>query len=382
MASTTDSYVLPYPSYFTRAKNGLLISALKTVITPLGWIDEANQYFWPPEIRPDIVKTYEPRSYLPVRLFFPHSYDQTSNQTLPLVYSIHGGGFVLGAPRDSDEWNRRFADMHNVMVVALNYTKAPFWATFPNQGLDLEALIHAVYDDESLPIDKNRIAITGFSAGGNLALSVCQLPSIRDRIKPSAVIPIYPPVDMSINVERLARRYYKPELGEGPRAAKTDTLASMASLFDWSYIPYGQDLRDPLLSPVFATRAALPPYVYVVAAELDQLAHEAWRLAFQLSGRPEPTPDNKVGQEKPAKEQGHLILDDERFAFQHTDDRGSVQWLLVPDQIHGFDHMRERMQGSQGFQDALLKTVQYQQILGEWLRDVVWKDERVVGTSS
>jgi poly(3-hydroxybutyrate) depolymerase len=63
--------------------------------------------------------------------------------------------------------NERFASMHNVLVIELNYRKAPAHP-FPTALYDLEALMLAVFDDESLPIDKGRIAVGGFSAGGNL----------------------------------------------------------------------------------------------------------------------------------------------------------------------------------------------------------------------
>jgi acetyl esterase/lipase len=313
---------------------------------------------------------------LPRSIFFPKTYDQTSPDSLPLIFSIHGGGFCIGDPEDDDEWNRGFSDMHNFLVVELNYSKAPS-SPFPVATHDLEALMLAVIDDESLPIDKSRVAVSGFSAGGNLALSVCQLPSIREKIKPSAAAPIYPVLDQSITTEyKVKTRHFKPDLGAGMRGQTTDFLSGMAPVFNWSYVNAGQDLRDPLLSPVFAARDTLPRHVYIVAAELDQLAHEAWRLASKLAGRLEPKPDDKVGQEQLGKEKGGLILDNERFAFQHKfADGGTVRWLLVPDQVHGFDHIPLRWHGSEeAMRDAQLKTKKYQQLLGEWLYQVVWKD--------
>lgn len=234
----------------------------------------------------------------------------------------------------------------------------------------------AVIDDESLPFDKSRVAITGFSAGGNLTLSVAQLPSIREKVKPSALLPIYPSVDQSIPTEKRAEsRYYKPELAPGARGAPVDMLARFSPIFKWSYINPGQDLHDPLLSPFFAARDSLPPNIYMIAAELDQLAHEAWRMACKLTGRPVPEPENLVGQAKPAIHDGALILDDERFAWQHDKPDGSVRWLLVPDQIHGFDHVPARWFGNvKAWQDAQVKTGQYQKLIGEWLYQVVWKN--------
>jgi acetyl esterase/lipase len=309
-------------------------------------------------------------------IFFPKLYDQTSAKTLPLVFTIHGGGFCLGDPDDDDEWNRNFCDSHDFLVVALNYSKAPF-SPFPKAIYDIEALMLAVIADESLPIDKSRVAVGGFSAGGNLALAVCQLPSIHEKVKPSAILPVYPVVDQTLpGEERELRRYFKSDLSPGMRSQKTDMLTAMSRAFGWSYIYPGQDLRDPLLSPIFAARETLPPNLYIVAAELDSLGHEAWRMACQYSGRPIPKPEDKLGQEKAAEKQGELILDNERFAFRHEPGDGtSIRWLLIPDQLHGFDRLPPRWHGGEeSMRDAVAKTKLYQKLLGEWLHQVVWKD--------
>ena len=309
------------------------------------------------------------------RIFFPESHDRSLAQTLPTVFMIHGGGFTLGSPHDDDRWNKRFAEMHNVLVIELNYRKAP-WYPFPTALRDIEALALATSDDESLPIDKDRVAIGGFSAGGNLTLALSSLASVLEKVRPRATLALYPVVDFTVPLqEKLASRYYKPSLGAGKRGENSDFLAAMGPFFDWSYIPVGQDLSDPLLSPFFGDRSRLPPHLFVLGAELDQLGHEDWRLACKLAGRDVPATTTKVGQEKPAEQEG-LILDDERFSFEHVEEGGekSVRWLLIPDQIHGFDILPPRMHGSpEALDDAHAKTLAYQKVLGEWLFDVAWR---------
>ncbi|KAH8202020.1 hypothetical protein TruAng_003775 [Truncatella angustata] len=372
--STENENVQRQAPLSTRLYNGFTIYAVQGVSSPIRYLRGWNEWMWPSGFAPDIVKTYESRPSLPIRIFFPKDYDQSSPENLPLIFSIHGGGFCIGSPEDDDKWNRHFADEHKFLVVELNYRKAP-WYPFPTAVHDLEALILAVIADDSLPIDKNRVAITGFSAGGNLTLSVAQLPSIREQVKPSAVLPIYPAVDQSIpSSERMKRRYYKPELGPGIRSSPLDMLARFSPIFKWSYVNPGQNLHDPLLSPFFAKRDDLPPHIYIVAAELDQLAHEGWRMACKLAGRPVPDPTDIVGQRRAAEKDGELITDNERFAWQHDTSDGSVRWLLVPDQIHGFDHFPARWYGHlRSWQDAQEKTAKYQKLLGEWLHQVVWK---------
>lgn len=296
------------------------------------WFQDWRDWFWPAGGGPNIVKAYETRPGMPVRIFFPASYDLTSPQELPTVLSIHGGGFCIGTSKDDDKWNRRFADSQNMLVISLPYQKAPR-APFPAGLQDLEALYLAVLGDESLPIDRTsrsnsirtssgrpargRVALLGFDAGGNLALGLGQLAGVRHApTPPTAAVSICGYLDL----ERAAadkseqNRPYKPALSR-PRNGGVDPLAATYPAYVWSYVPYGHDLRDPLLSPAFAGwddgqannnnnnnttgggggggdgalvittnggRGGLLPHVCLVGAELDMLAHESWRLACRL----------------------------------------------------------------------------------------------------
>lgn len=260
-----------------------------------------------------------------------------------------------------------------MLVVSLPYQKAPR-APFPAGLQDLEALYLAVLGDESLPIDRTsqssirtssgrrahgRVALLGFDAGGNLALGLGQLSGIRHATTPpTAVISICGYLDL----ERAAadkiqkNRPYKPALSR-PRNGVVDPLTATYPAYVWSYVPYGHDLRDPLLSPAFAGwdgtslatyqedtgggalittnggRGGLPPHVCLVGAELDMLAHESWRLACRLvrdggiargdgrTGRwrvPDPDVEENdeqqrvCGRKEPAKAKGRLeVLEEE-----------------------------------------------------------------------
>jgi acetyl esterase/lipase len=304
------------------------------------------------------------------RIFYPKGFNAKSQKKLPTILSIHGGGFVVGNPRDDDLFNYNFANMHSVMVVALNYTKAPR-ARFPTPTYDLEQLILAVLSDSSLPIDKDRVAMMGASAGGNLALSVSILPSMCGsgdgvrRIK--TLIPLYPVVDMSVRREyKTQTRQYKPSLG-GFRANPVDYLLRLSPVFDAAYTLAGQDLQDPLLSPIYASKEQLPPNIFLLGIELDMLANESWRMICGLSG-------HEVGRQTVGHNHvsppGKLVLDDERFSFEVKKNDGNYRWLLVPDQIHGYDHYDslELLHGDKELsKDAELKTVEAQKLIGKWL---------------
>jgi acetyl esterase/lipase len=133
----------------------------------------------------------------------PRSYKKTSQATLPTLFTIHGGGFCIGHQRDDDEWNRAFANTQSVLVISLNYSKAPAHP-FPTGLHDLEALLLAALADTSLPIDRttdgptSRTAILGFSAGANLALSVSRTSTHPTYLPtyPPTHLPTYPPTHL------------------------------------------------------------------------------------------------------------------------------------------------------------------------------------------
>lgn len=60
---------------------------------------------------------------------------------MPLCFTIHGGGFIMGTPQDNDAWNAKFASRYSATVVALNYNKAPK-TTFP---MSIHVRIHCRY---------------------------------------------------------------------------------------------------------------------------------------------------------------------------------------------------------------------------------------------
>ena len=203
---------------------------------------------------------------------------------------------------------------------------------------------------------------------------------------------------MSVPPEKkLINRPYKANLPV-PRGDGNDGLMALLPTFDWSYIPYNHNLRDPLLSPYFAERKSLPPFVGVVATELDMLAHESWRFACRLAGegtrlrgadklkfevrdaRSKDTPSRICGRRGVTNKPGELrVLDkkgdvDERFAWEEDWEGGGVKWLLVPDALHAFDnkHLREIMGGEETVVDAEEKTKKVIAELGGWLRGKVW----------
>lgn len=90
----------------------------------------------------------------------------------PVVINFHGGGFTLGAPTDDARWCTTVADECGAVVVSVGYRLAPKYP-FPSaveDGVDAVIWVHKHAVD--LGIDRDKIAISGFSSGGNMAFTV------------------------------------------------------------------------------------------------------------------------------------------------------------------------------------------------------------------
>ncbi|CAN8102783.1 unnamed protein product [Discula destructiva] len=354
--------------WYTRWGYNISLGVATGVLKPASFIRDTQDAISSPLHHPNMTRTYDCRKLLPTRVFFPKPFDKTKPpRKLPVLFTIHGGHFIMGTPQDNDAWNAKFATKFGFAVVGLNYAKAPKNA-FPGPIHDVEALILATLTDTELAphIDRSRISVLGWSSGGNLALAVSQLPAIR-RIATS-VVALYPPTDFTVSHHQKSRlRRYKPGVG-GFRSRETDYMLSMAPMIDWSYIPQGTELRNPLLSPYFADHDMLPRRVFIVGCELDMFAHEAWRTISKLAGRDIAGWDTPVGREGHS-EMGQMHLDDERYHWEQSyNDGSSYKWLLVPDTIHNFDQRIGGVIRDTDFRaDAEQKSETTMKEIGEWL---------------
>ncbi|KAM9707559.1 neutral cholesterol ester hydrolase 1a [Menidia menidia] len=114
------------------------------------------------------------------------------------VMFLHGGGWALGSGRKGtyDAINRMVSDELNTVVVSVEYRLYPE-VLFPVPYLDCLAAAKHFLSPEVLTkyaIDPERVAVTGDSAGGNLAAAVAQEISSDNSmtVKFSAQALIYP----------------------------------------------------------------------------------------------------------------------------------------------------------------------------------------------
>jgi acetyl esterase/lipase len=115
-----------------------------------------------------------------------------SENPVPALLWIHGGGYVMGTATQDDAVCRRFANELGIIVVAPEYRLAPEHP-FPRPLEDcyeaLDWLSRQPY------VDRTRIAVGGGSAGGGLAAALALLAHERGEIQLIFQLLAYPMLD-------------------------------------------------------------------------------------------------------------------------------------------------------------------------------------------
>ncbi|KAL3464336.1 Alpha/Beta hydrolase protein [Aspergillus heterothallicus] len=186
----------------------------------------------------------------------------------PVLINFHGSGFILPAHGADDEFCRLISQRTEYTVLDVQYRLAPEHP-FPAALNDVEDVVNWVLQQPQ-DFDRSRIALSGFSAGGNLALAASS--NLFPREAFYAVIAFYPPVDL----------YTEPGSKKAPDPAGKPLPAPLARFFDKCYTPSSHNTKDPRISPYYAQPERFPARVLMITAAGDGLAPEAERLALKL----------------------------------------------------------------------------------------------------
>ncbi|XP_069111858.1 arylacetamide deacetylase-like [Argopecten irradians] len=128
-----------------------------------------------------------------VRLYTPR--DSRLKRPLPALIFFHGGGFIIGSVDQYDSFTRILATSIPAVVVSVGYRLAPEF-TFPIPFQDcLAATKYFMRHADRFGVDANRIALSGDSAGGNLAMAV-GTKLTQERQPPRLLGLIYPALQM------------------------------------------------------------------------------------------------------------------------------------------------------------------------------------------
>lgn len=120
-------------------------------------------------------------------------------EDLPCLFFYHGGGFLFGTVYRQENLCQRIVKNVGCLVVSVEYRLAPQWK-MPAPLEDCYAALTWVYDHAAeLGVDRNRLAVSGLSAGGGLAASMALL--TRDRKGPALCLqmPLYAELDCRLD---------------------------------------------------------------------------------------------------------------------------------------------------------------------------------------
>lgn len=189
----------------------------------------------------------------------------------PVLFYMHGGGWVLMSARSSDRFCRRMASLTNAVVVSVDYRLAPE-VKFPVPLEDCYVALQWVIEHaDELGADATDIVVSGQSAGGNLAAGLALL--CRDRGGPAlrGQWLEVPALDLTLPDDESLLAY-----GEGFGLNRTDMVKTARCYVNEA------DERSPYCSPLLASDlAGLPPAI-ITTGGCDPLRDQGARYAKAL----------------------------------------------------------------------------------------------------
>jgi len=215
-----------------------------------------------------------PAGNIPARVYSPEGAGPH-----PVLVNFHGGGWVIGDLETADGVSRDFCRTANCIVVSIDYRLAPEHP-YPAAAEDCIAATLWASQNMSALGGNDKLAVTGESAGGNLAAVVCQALTATEtaNIAPDSAADIcfqllaYPVVDHDLTRDSYAAN------GEG-HLLETDTMRWFWDL----YCPDAARRNEPAACPLHAQSLAGQPPALVVTAEFDPLRDEGKAYADALS---------------------------------------------------------------------------------------------------
>lgn len=219
----------------------------------------------------------------------------------PVAVNFHGGGFTLGCATDDARWAAAVVEHVGAVVASVSYRRAPEHP-FPAAVDDgVEALLYLAAHAADLALDVSRVALSGFSAGGNLAVTVplrlrgrlsTEVKEHFDRAESTqqlvgqtgdlnivALFCWYPILDF------LESRDHRRAMSIMPDKALPEFFTN---LFDEAYLPDLNDRSSAFASPVRASdrilNEALPHDVFLFICEWDMLMKEGQTFVRRLEG--------------------------------------------------------------------------------------------------
>ena len=210
------------------------LALLKSEPEPVAQIDDYEL-----EINSGVIKA---------RVYYPGTEDN-----YPVIFYVHGGGFIIGSLKTHDNITRYMANHLNAAVFTVEYRKSPKHR-FPVALRDLRFSLQWMQDHaQELRLDPSRLVLMGDSAGGNLVPALLIDAAERgELLHPLATALINPILDL----QKSAAGYRD------------------YSFFINAYIDWVADALDPRASPLLWQDYSIYPPSFIIVSELDPIRVE------------------------------------------------------------------------------------------------------------
>lgn len=199
---------------------------------------------------------------------------EKNNGRLPVIYYIHGGGWVMGDNVTHRRLVSELADKIPAAIVFPVYTQSPE-GQYPSVTDDLfSGLKYVVENGEKLGVDASKLAVAGDSVGGNMAAVMTLMAKING-FNPEIIFQLlfYPVTNADFTTESYTA------FAEGP------WLTEKAMKWFWAqYLPDEDKRQGIFASPLMAAPEELKglPPALIITDENDVLRDEGEAYARKL----------------------------------------------------------------------------------------------------
>lgn len=201
-----------------------------------------------------------------VRIYYPDG-----NGPYPIVFFIHGGAFIGGFNGMDEPICRQMCHDTGCVVISPNYRLAPEykWPNAINELYDLLKFFKSHASEYCL--DMERLAIGGSSAGGNYSAALCVMNYEKKEFDFKYQILLYPCTEISTSAGKRLNEFtvWDSDMDEAEKALSQN------------YVPEGEDLKNPLISPLYGPAKAFPKTA-LFSGRCDLLWWEGKEFAMKL----------------------------------------------------------------------------------------------------
>ncbi|UZJ52479.1 hypothetical protein CBS101457_001799 [Exobasidium rhododendri] len=273
------------------------------------------------------------------------------SKELPIVINLHGSGFLLNTFGDDARFCQLMAEQVDCAVFDVAYSKAPE-NPYPCANEDVEGVLEWISENVALNkklkecvagvrVHSDRVALTGFSSGGNLVLTTCVRAKEKGNLEViKAVVAFYPSTNLAESP------YAKPKLKPGKGEAGGVMPPFVRQFLYSCYTPSSQDTSrsSATISPISAPADAFPPSVTIITCEGDSLAREGRQMADNVRE------SRNTSSTSSAPSQSYI---DEQGTEQKVSN--GVLWWEAKGQGHNWDKMCKEGSGAATKRDFAYK---------------------------